>query len=546
VQFTLTVFAPALNVVSGDNQSANVNTTVPQPLVVEALLNGAPQSGVNIIWAVAAGDASIASTTGATDGAGQASAVIDLGPTPGPVIITATRADQPTISVSFSINAVLVRSLAIVSGDNQTGPPNAPLGAPLVVYASDNGADAANIPILWNASGGATLSALTTNTGANGQASVTVTNTGPGPGPIQVTATRADDPTATVLFTENILPPNLSIAGGDNQSGLTGSAAALPMDVLLVDGANAPVSGQQIAWNVTSGTAQLASGFSTTDAAGHATMSFSFGGSPGPITISASAYNGLQTVVFNQTAVTASGVNKSSGDNQTGNPGQTLAPFVVTIVPPAGVTDLSGVPVTFTITSGTGTLSTTSTVTDAAGQASTTLTLGLTPGTVTVVAQVQNGPSTTFTATISGSLVATTLTIVSGDGQTLSTGVASAPMVVVLKDAGTPLPGQAISWSTNNGTVTVANGVTDANGQSSATVTPSASGPVVVTASFAAVAQYTASSTSFSHNTTLGSIASLSTDQVAVAEALDNACVDLAARPRSRPRNRTCSTSAWR
>jgi hypothetical protein len=194
--------------------------------------------------------------------------------------------------------------------------------------------------------------------------------------------------------------------------------------VLLVDGANAPVNGQTITWTVTSGSAVLASGSSVTAANGHATMTFDFGSVPGPITISASAYGGLQTVTFNETAITASGVNKSSGDNQSGNPGATLAPFVVTISAPPGVTDLSGVPVTFTITSGTGTLSTTSTVTDAAGQASTTLTLGLTPGTVTVVAQVQNGPSTTFTATINGSLVATTLTIFAGDGQDARRGFA--------------------------------------------------------------------------------------------------------------------------
>jgi uncharacterized protein with beta-barrel porin domain len=528
VQFTLTVFAPALNLVSGNGQSANVNTTLPQPLVVEALNNNVPLSGLAIIWTVVSGDASIASTSGPTDAAGQASAVIDLGPTPGPVVITATRSDQPSVSVTFFVNSILVRSLAIVSGDGQTGPPNAPLPGPLTVHATDNGADASGINILWSASGGATLSSTSTFTGVNGQSSVTVTSTGPGPGPIQITATRADDPTATVTFNENLLPPNLSIVAGDGQSGLTGSAATTPLDVLLVDGAGVPVNGQTITWTVTSGSALLASGSSTT-VAGHATMTFDYGGTPGPIQITASAYGGAQSVVFNETALTASGVNKTSGDNQSGNPGATLAPFVITIVPPGGATNLAGVPVTFTITSGTGTLSTTSTVTDAAGQASTTLTLGLTPGTVTVVAQVQGGPSTTFTATINGSLVATTLTIISGDGQTLAAGAPSAAMVVELTDAGTPLAGQTINWSTSNGTITVANGVTDPSGRSSATVTPNASGPIVVTASFAAVAQYTASSVSFNHNSTLGSIASLSTDQVAVAEALDSACTDLSA-----------------
>jgi uncharacterized protein with beta-barrel porin domain len=525
VSFTITVLTPSLVKVSGDNQSANVNTAVPSPLVVEARLNNTPQSGIGITWQILSGDATFGSTNGTTNGSGQASATINLGPTPGPVVVRAARVDDPTIFVTFTINSLLIRSLDIVSGDNQTGAPNAALAAPLVVNAQDNGANASGVTINWSATGGATLSSATSVTDGAGNASVTVTSTGPGPDPFTVTATRADDPSGTVIFSENILPPNLSIAGGDGQSGLTGSAAATALDVLLVDGANAPVSGQNISWIVTSGSAVLASGSSTTDGAGHATMTFSYGCVPGPITIEASAYGGAQTVVFNETAVTASGLNKT-GDNQNGNPGATLAPFVVTIVPPAGVTDLSGVPVTFTVTSGTATLSVTSTTTDAAGQASTTATLGLTPGTVTVLAQVTNGPSTTFTATINGSLVGTTLQIISGDGQTLDVGVPSADMVVELRDVAV-LPGMTLTWSTNNGTVTPTSSVTDVNGRATAKVTPSSAGPVVVTVNFAAVAQYTASSIAFSHNTTLGSIPSLTTDQAAVAVALDNACAEL-------------------
>jgi uncharacterized protein YhjY with autotransporter beta-barrel domain len=525
VVFTITVLTPLLVKVSGDGQSAPINTTVPQPLVVEARVNSTPQSGIGINWQVISGDATIGSTSGATNGSGQSSATIDLGPTPGSVTVRATRVDQPTVSATFTINSLLIRTLGVVSGDNQTAAPNAALGAPLVVNAQDNSANASGVTINWTATGGATLSSPTSVTDGAGNASITVTSTGPGPDPFTVTATRADDPSATVTFNENILPPNLSIAGGDAQSGLTGSAAATALDVLLVDGASVPVSGQTITWTVTSGSAVLTSGSSVTDGAGHATMTFSFGGSPGPITIEASAYSGSQTVVFNETAVTASGINKT-GDNQAANPGQVLAPFVVTIVPPAGVTDLSGVPVTFTVTSGTATLSVTSTTTDAAGQASTTATLGLTPGTVTVLAQVVNGPSTTFTATINGSLVGTILQIVSGDGQTLDVGVPSGNMVVELRDSGV-LPGQTLSWSTNNGTVTPTSTVTDVNGRASATVTPATAGPVIVTVNFAAVAQYTSSSIAFQHNTTLGSIPSLTTDQAAVAVALDNACADL-------------------
>jgi uncharacterized protein YhjY with autotransporter beta-barrel domain len=535
VTFTLTVLTHTLAKVSGDGQSAPVNSTLPAPLVVETRLNGVAQSGIGITWQVVSGDATIASTTGATNGAGQASATIDLGPTPGAVVVTARRNDLPTILVSFTINSLLVRSLAIVSGNSQTGTPNAALGAPLVVNAQDNGTNAAGVTINWSASGGAILSSPTSVTDGAGQASITVTDMGPGPNPVIVTATRADDPAGTVSFTENLLPPNLGIVAGDAQSGLTGSNAPTALDVLLLDGAGAPVAGQTITWTVTSGTANLASSASVTDATGHATMTFSFGGSAGPITIAASAYGGLQTVTFNETAVAASGVNASSGDGQAGAPGAVLAPMVVTIVPPAGVTDLSGVPVTFTVTSGSvASLSVTSTVTDAAGQASTVVTLGLTPGPVTVVAQVSGGPSVTFNATVTGTLVGTTLQVISGDGQTLDVGVASTPMVVELSDV-SPLPGMTLSWSTNNGTVTPASPTTDANGRVSATVTPSVAGPVVVTVSFAAIAQYTASSASFNHNTTLSSIPSLTTDQAAVAVALDNACTALSGSTASTP-----------
>jgi uncharacterized protein YhjY with autotransporter beta-barrel domain len=526
VSFTVTVLNKTLVQISGNGQSAPTSTQVPNPLVVEARLGSTPQSGIGISWAVVSGDATISSVSngGQTNGAGQSSAVIDFGPTPGPVVVTATRVDAPTISQTFTLTSTLTRSLSIVSGDNQTAAPNTPLPSPLIVNAQNNGANAPGVTINWIASGGATLSSPSSVTDGAGNASVTVTSTGPGPDPFTVTAVRADDPSGMVVFNENVLPPVLTKVAGDGQSGLTGSAATVPLKVLLVDGGGVPVAGQTISWSVTSGAATVTSGSSVTDGAGNATMTFSYGATPGPITINASAYGGTQSVDFSETAVTASSLQKTSGDNQNGNPGATIAPFVVTIVPPAGVTDLSGVPITFTITSGTGTLSVTSTTTDVSGQASTQLTLGLTPGTVTVVAQVTNGPSATFTALINGSLVATTLTIVSGDAQTLATGVPSQPMVVVLKDGGVPLPGQTITWSTNNGTVSPTSSVTNASGQASTTVTPASAGAVVVTADFAAIAQYTASSVSFTQNTTIASLPNLTTDQAAVAVALDNAC----------------------
>jgi outer membrane autotransporter protein len=529
VSFSAVVLTPELQQVSGNGQSAPTDTTVPSPLVVRALLGGSPQAGLPINWTVTSGDATIASVSngGATDASGLSSAVIDLGPTPGTVVVTAARSDFPAITQTFFINATLTRTLTIVSGDGQTAPPNAPLPAPLVVNAQNNGIPIAGVTINWTATGGATPSSGTSVTDGAGNASFTVTSTGPGPAPIQVTATRADDPTASVFFNANILPPQLTIFAGDGQSGFINMAATTPLEVTLLDGAGQPVAGQPISWQVLSGSALLgAPNPSTTDAAGHASITFSYGANPGPITIRASAYGGTQTVDFTATAQGPTGVVPGTGNGATGNPGDAI-PLTVQISGPPGQTDLSGVTVFWTVTSGTGSVSPTTSVTDVSGTAGTTLTLGLTPGTVTVVAQVQGGGSTTFTVTINGTLVGTALVIVSGDGQTLSTGVTSAPMVVELQDSGTPLPGMTITWTTNNGTVASFTSTTDALGRASNTVTPGAGGTVQVTASFAAVAQYTASSTTFNHNAAISSVPTLTTDEAAVAVALDNACGDL-------------------
>ena len=77
-----------------------------------------------------------------------------------------------------------------------------------------------------------------------------------------------------------------------------------------------------------------------------------------------------------------------SGDDQRGSPGTTLEkPFVVEVQDERSVA-FEGVPVTFTVTAGDGTLSTTRTATDSNGRAESTLTLGPNPGTNTVTVSV--------------------------------------------------------------------------------------------------------------------------------------------------------------
>ena len=91
---------------------------------------------------------------------------------------------------------------------------------------------------------------------------------------------------------------------------------------------------------------------------------------------------------------------KISGDTQQGNTGTVLAqPFVVEVRDGDSVV-FAGVPVTFAVTTGVGTLSATSTTTNDNGRAESTLTLGSSVGTNTVSVSVQGVSQTiTFTAT---------------------------------------------------------------------------------------------------------------------------------------------------
>ena len=90
---------------------------------------------------------------------------------------------------------------------------------------------------------------------------------------------------------------------------------------------------------------------------------------------------------------------KISGDTQQGNTNTTLAqPFVVEVRDGRSVA-FAGVPVTFAVTAGGGTLGATNATTDANGRAESRLTLGNTAGTNTVRASVQGISQTvTFTA----------------------------------------------------------------------------------------------------------------------------------------------------
>ena len=83
----------AFQAVSGDKQSAAVNTAFGQPLIVQVLNNGTPVVGATVNFAVTSGSATLSAATATTDSQGKAQVNVTAGATAGNVTVTSTIAN---------------------------------------------------------------------------------------------------------------------------------------------------------------------------------------------------------------------------------------------------------------------------------------------------------------------------------------------------------------------------------------------------------------------------------------------------------------------
>lgn len=238
---TVTAIVRTLAVSSGNGQSAPTSTSLPSPLVALAQDNGVNASGITINWAVVSGSATVTAPTSVTGVGGLASMTVNLGPTPGPIVITGTRADNAAAVATFNITSTLTRTLVIVSGNGQNATPGSPLASPLVVDARNNGIGTNGVTINWTITVGSTLGVASNVTAGGGVASNTVTVSST-PGLVTITATRQDDPAVFVSFTAN----GVTLAGipglKPNQQRIAGALDTICTNLNLL---NSPTPAQQ-------------------------------------------------------------------------------------------------------------------------------------------------------------------------------------------------------------------------------------------------------------------------------------------------------------
>ena len=192
----------------------------------------------------------------------------------------------------------------------------------------------------------------------------------------------------------------VDVYDGNQQSGSLNSPLADPIVVEVVDANDNPVEDVRVRFQVTIGSGRFSPRTPRTDADGLAETTFT-PTSAGRIRIIATVADVDDTVGFTvQGGEPADALEKVSGDNQNGIPGNALAnPFVVEVQDEDGK-PIAGHSVTFAVTAGGGSLSVTSANTNANGRAQTVLTLGSAPGVNSVRASVTGVDPVSFNTSI--------------------------------------------------------------------------------------------------------------------------------------------------
>jgi plastocyanin len=174
---------------SGDAQSGRVGEPLPSPLLVVVTEDGSPLSGATVAWSTAAAGGSLNPTSSVTGADGVASTMWSLGTVAGPQSAAATLSGASGSPLSFTATATagVPAVLAEHDGNNQSGEVNTQLAEPVQARVTDDFGNAVGgVPVNWAATG-ATLSAPTHPSDANGVSGVAVT-LGSTAGPITITA----------------------------------------------------------------------------------------------------------------------------------------------------------------------------------------------------------------------------------------------------------------------------------------------------------------------------------------------------------------------
>ncbi|MFC1575104.1 leishmanolysin-related zinc metalloendopeptidase, partial [Gemmatimonadota bacterium] len=403
-----------------------------------------------------------------------------LGTTSGTQTLTATVSDVTPATISATAEPGTPVGSLVASGADQTatvGTGVSTLPAVKVEDSYGNGVPGVAVVFAETSSpappGGAeVVTGASTQTDANGIATVGGWTLGTAAGSYELTAfiSGLGAPVTFTATAEADVASAISKHQGDNQSAQTGQAVGIPPSVMIADQYGNPVEGIGVTFAVGAG-GGTATGLTATSAAdGTAAVgSWTLGASVGGNSLIATAGD-LGSVTFNASALNLvpAAIVKVAGDNQS-----VMVGTGVPTLPKVRVTDASAIPipgasVTFSVTSGGGTITAGVANTNASGEATVgSWILGTTTGTNTLSVITSGVAPATFTA-IGTAGSAATLTKNAGDAQSavVSTAVSTPPSVKVMDQYGNGVPGVTVLFAvaSGGGSVTAGSAVSNSSG----------------------------------------------------------------------------------
>jgi outer membrane autotransporter protein len=474
-----------LDAISGDGQAGEPGSNLPQPLVVQALENGAPAAGALIEWS-GSGGVLLSSPHNPTPGSpitdpagsdGRSTVQVTLPAQPGSFVITATwilntapnkGSATPGPSVSFTVTSMDASAVELVAteGDGQqglVGQQGTPLGAQLLIDGAPAGAD---FLVSWTVQqGDLQLSAPSSRTDASGTARIGLRfGNATGESLVRASSVRGTEALFRVFATAEA---SLIIISGDAQSGAPNSELGEDFVVEARAASGGVLDGVQVLWAVSSGGGSLSSERTPTDSAGRARTRLTLGPSVGEQLVTASLTSGQQ-VSFRATASGQSrGLSVVRGDLQRG------LVFTRPDVPlEVRLTNDDGVPIPGSTIlwelEGDAELDAPSSVTDAEGLASNGLRFGASAGVVRISARAA-GVINPVVFTLNSALPG--VSGLGGDGQT---GTVNTPLpedlsVNLALPAAKGLAGVPVQWQilTGGGSLAATTSTSDAQGKAS-------------------------------------------------------------------------------
>ena len=389
-----------------------------------------------------------------------------------------------------------------VGGDDQTGTILEPLPDSLVVQVRDRfGSPVSGIRIAWSAADGGQVSPSSSVTDAGGRAS-TERVLGAEPGTYGTTATTEMLPDDAASFTTIAVAAKLVLVTQPSSTGASGEPFAQQPVLQLQDAegnassrADVPVTVQ-----IASGQGSL-QGTTTQTSDGSGVVTFTdlaIVGAPGARTLifAASGYASAISSPVSLGVGEPASITAAAGQGQSATAGTAVATAPTVLVRDAGGTPLAGVEVTFTVTSGGGSITGAKPVTGVDGKASVgRWNLGPTTGANTLTAGIAapdvSGNPVTFTATATAGGASADRSTINASPKSIvaSQGSSASTITIVVKDQlGNALANQTVTLTaTGSGNSLSQPSPTDATGTTLATLSATGAGEHRVTAIAAGV-----------------------------------------------------------